>query len=1594
LQSLGFSTTASDYPIVDVTDDGIDNGTATPLHPDFCTLGITTTADRLAYNVDWTGDGPSGMDGHGNINASIVAGYNNRTGSPYEDSNGYNYGLGINPYGRVAGSKVFCDGGSWCLADDDYTALISQTFALGGRISSNSWGASTGGAYTTDDQAYDALVRDAQPGSGAYAGNQEMTIVFSAGNSGASGSNTTGSPGNAKNVVTVGAAENVRPGWTDGCSVGPTGADNAQDIIYFSSRGPTDDQRVKPDLVAPGTHIEGAASQATGYDGSGVCDQYMPAGQTLYAASLVYRHYQEQFGSAPSPAMIKANLVNATRYLTGTYASGNLPSNNQGYGETLLGLAFDNTPRTAIDQSRVFTDSGQVYELRGTVRDPAQPFRVTLAWTDAPGPTTGNSYVNNLDLAVAIGGQVYKGNVFSGATSITGGSADPRNNVESVFLPAGQSGLFTVYITATNIAGDGVPGNADPTDQDFALLIYNGMQQFGYLDGVVHDGTLGGGLEGATVQAVTDTATFAGTTSATGYYTLTVAPDTYSVSAWKYGYTLQTITHVVVLSETVATRYLTLTQTSLYSLTGCITDSATSAPLATNVSVLNPFGGVITQTTTPQATGCYAFSLYGGPYTVTAQARLHLPGTASVNLVGDAVQNFALTATTTDGILWGRVTSMTTGNPVGGATIQATPGLTSTSAGADGNYEMQLPAGLYTITVSAPLYSTVVETNVVVPQSNLVERNYALPTAHMTLLPPEGISVTLRLGQQVTRTLTISNSGAGGLEFQSQESRGGTAGGGPDPFGYTFLDSENPDGPAYTWVDITDGTPLALTDDAEANVALPFPFKFYGTASSNLQVGNNGGVLFDATSGDVPYSNLSLTTTAVSNIIAPYWDDLGGSAGNVFIKTVGAAPNRQFIVEWYNRPHYKSGGDVGAVTLEVILYEATNNIKFQYQDVVFGDPANPSWDLGGSATVGIRQSGNNYLQYSYNSPVLTNSTAICFRYPGSPSCDPVDIPWLSMSPISGTVGADDSLLATATFNAGAVTQTGVYSGVLRFYTNDPEAQPYTSYPVMMTVVPEPPAFTLDKVPSANRVEIGLPMSYSITVNNSGGPATGVVISDTLPGNTLFAWASDSGTRVGNTVMWSGLNVRDGASMTVAYGVTVTCVASGTQIVNDDYQVYASERLTPTVGLPVTVTAVASGPLAGFTFTAPALRNRPVAFTNLSQNATAFAWAFGDGAMSTLLQPTHTYTEAKPYTVALTASNLCAYNVYSQVLTVEDYAVALYPAAVSDHAMPGQVVTYSLWLTNTGTLTDTFTLSVGSHAWSTALSTNTVSALGPNLSVPIKVYVTAPTNARAGAQDVVSVAAVSSGDPRAPKVSALSIVTSTADAVYGVTLDPAAAAQPGLPGAAVAYTLHVVNTGNAPDSFAVTFASANGWATDAPTRTGLLAAGAGTDVQIVVHVPLSAAGGVTDTVGVTVASWNDPTESTTSTLTTMAGNVYGVTLTPPAASQSNQPGATVTYTLRVTNTGNAASTFVFTNTGNTWDVHLPVTFTTLTASASRGVLIHVTIPSFTTLTKPSDVTTVTAVCQEDSQQSVYATLTTTAILYKVYVPIVSKGNTRE
>ena len=533
LASKGFTQAqfAASGFVVDVTDSGIDNGTLAPGHFGLYDSGNPVLPSRVTYNrIEGTpnvGSTLQGCDGHGNLNTHIIAGFNDRAnGFPHTDAAGFHFGLGVCPFVKVGSSVIF---DTDAFTNPSYNDLAARAYRDGARVSNNSWGADTAGAYDIDAQNYDALVRDAQPAGAAIptAGNQEMVFVFAAGNAG-SAAKTVGSPGTAKNVIVVGAAENVHSHATaaggndalgnDGCSTPDSEANSANDIVGFSSRGPCADGRQKPDLVAPGTHITGGVGQSstaiggTGaalacFKGTGVCglpgggavgsaNNFFPLGQQFYTTSsgtshstpavagsgaLLRQYFINAGRNAPSPAMTKAFLVNAARYLNGASAGDSLPSPSQGMGEVNLGTAFDGVPRVLRDQlgADKFTVTGQTHALNGTITDAGQPFRVTLAWTDAPGNTTGNAYNNDLDLTVTVGGNTYKGNVFNGGFSVAGGTADGKNNVECIFLPTGLSGNFIVTVTAANINSDGVPNEAPATDQDYALVIYNGAETAG-----------------------------------------------------------------------------------------------------------------------------------------------------------------------------------------------------------------------------------------------------------------------------------------------------------------------------------------------------------------------------------------------------------------------------------------------------------------------------------------------------------------------------------------------------------------------------------------------------------------------------------------------------------------------------------------------------------------------------------------------------------------------------------------------------------------------------------------------------------------------------------------------------------------------------------------------------------------------------------------------------------------------------------------------------------------------------------------------------------------------------------------------------------
>jgi hypothetical protein len=209
---------------------------------------------------------------------------------------------------------------------------------------------------------------------------------------------------------------------------------------------------------------------------------------------------------------------------------------------------------------------------------------------------------------------------------------------------------------------------------------------------------------------------------------------------------------------------------------------------------------------------------------------------------------------------------------------------------------------------------------------------------------------------------------------------------GPDAGGYTATD-----GTVYSLVDIAgEGGAASLLsgiDDGVAPLTLPFPFRFYGEPYTVVCASANGALYFvgaaAACGGFSDFANADLTTTAPPNdapAIMPFWSDLtfqAPGAGAVYYKAVGSAGSRRFVVQWNDA--YPQGSP-NPVTFQIVLYEGSNRILFQYRTIGLGE-ANAATN-GGRATVGIRNAGSvaskQLLEWSFSAPVLSDQSALLF----------------------------------------------------------------------------------------------------------------------------------------------------------------------------------------------------------------------------------------------------------------------------------------------------------------------------------------------------------------------------------------------------------------------------------------------------------------------------------------------------------------------------------------------------------------------------------------------------------------------------------------
>ena len=301
--------------------------------------------------------------------------------------------------------------------------------------------------------------------------------------------------------------------------------------------------------------------------------------------------------------------------------------------------------------------------------------------------------------------------------------------------------------------------------------------------------------------------------------------------------------------------------------------------------------------------------------------------------------------------------------------------------------------------------------------------------------------------------------------------------GGPDTFGHTWIDSDEPGGPALTWVDISSqGTSISLTDDDYVSVPIGFSFPFFTNNYTSVYITSNGMLTF--VSGTTDYTNDPIPTSgAPNNFIAAWWDDLSPQWGGPVLYYHDSA-NSRFIVSYLDVPNYTWAGGTGSLTFQMILYP-NGRIDFNYQTM------DPGTDVLNASTIGIENSsGTDGLEIAFDQAYMHSSMSI--RINASH--------WLDVAPQSGTIPPGGNSVATVTFDASDL-DLGVYTGNLNLTNNSPN-EPDIDIPVTFNVADIPtPAMEIGVSAIYDTVYSGYSTSFDFQIANAGDANLNYSITD-------------------------------------------------------------------------------------------------------------------------------------------------------------------------------------------------------------------------------------------------------------------------------------------------------------------------------------------------------------------------------------------------------------------------------------------------------------------------------------------------------------------
>lgn len=433
-----YFTTALDGSgqIVAVADSGLDGD-----HGDFGT--------RVVGSYDVIGDGSTAdkHTGHGTHVSCTILGDGTRGG-----------------YGGVAQStelyfQAMENDNTGNFQSPSLNNLLNTAYNANARIHTNSWGSSDPNQQSKYNSETEDVDDRANYYDRYYNGREGLTILFAAGNDGP-GSSTVSPPATAKNIISVGNHQNRYNGAPD-------------NVMQGSSRGPTDDGRLKPDVIAPGGYVRSCrAQEATDTDGATWSNTYYMeytgtsmATPNAAGVAVMVREYLVEIAQRPSPqgALIKALLVLGAQDV----GTRDVPNDDEGWGRINLRntLAPPSGQGIWVDDRSVMSNTGNSKTYSFNISQSSDQFKAVLTWSDERGSRFSNKQlVNDLDLTVeAPDGTLYLGNDFTNGRSVTGGTRDSINNLEVVLIDNAVQGTWVVKVKDA--------GHSGSSSQPYAIAI-------------------------------------------------------------------------------------------------------------------------------------------------------------------------------------------------------------------------------------------------------------------------------------------------------------------------------------------------------------------------------------------------------------------------------------------------------------------------------------------------------------------------------------------------------------------------------------------------------------------------------------------------------------------------------------------------------------------------------------------------------------------------------------------------------------------------------------------------------------------------------------------------------------------------------------------------------------------------------------------------------------------------------------------------------------------------------------------------------------------------------------------------------------------